>query len=108
MNVEALRTERIELVDKAGEVRAHLGVGEDGNPGILLYDRTGVKRVVLGVDQDGCGLHITDSEGRIPPPIAPAARNPPQPPPAPHNSSSGSASPSAESAPSRIPHICHE
>ena len=64
MNVEALRTERIELVDRGGEIRAQLGVGEDGNPGLLLYDRTGVKRVVLGVDQEGCGLHITDSDGR--------------------------------------------
>ncbi len=64
MNVEALRTERIELVDKEGEIRAQFGVGEDGNPGILLYDRSGVKRVVLAVDSDGCGLHITDSDGR--------------------------------------------
>ena len=64
MNVEVLRTERIELVNIEGEVRAWMGVGEDGNPGLVLHVRNGVKRVVLAVDGDGCGLHVTDRDGK--------------------------------------------
>src|SRR5947208_2927934 len=64
MNVEVLRTERIELVDKDGEVRAHFGVGDDGNPGLVINDQDGIQRIVLGVDPSGCGLHITDRNGR--------------------------------------------
>lgn len=57
-----IRAQAIELVDKQGQVRAQLYLGEDGGGNLRLRDATGTVRVKLGATVDGAGLILFDKE----------------------------------------------
>lgn len=44
------------IADTDGNVRAHLGVGDDGNPGLWLYDVNGGKRAIYSTDAGGAPI----------------------------------------------------
>lgn len=57
-----IRAQSIELVDKQGQVRAQLYLGEDGGGNLRLRDATGTVRVKLGATTEGAGLILFDKE----------------------------------------------
>lgn len=57
-----IRAQAIELVDRQGQVRAQLHLGEDGGGNLRLRDATGTVRVKLGASADGAGLILFDKE----------------------------------------------
>lgn len=57
-----IRAEAIELVDKQGQARAQLYLGEDGGGNLRLRDASGTVRVKLGANSDGAGLILFDKE----------------------------------------------
>jgi hypothetical protein len=57
-----LRAQAIELVDKQGQVRAQLHLGEDGGGNLRLRDATGTVRVKLGATAQGAGLILMDQD----------------------------------------------
>jgi hypothetical protein len=57
-----LRAQAIELVDKQGQVRAQLYLGEDGGGNLRLRDATGTVRVKLGATMQGSGLLLLDQD----------------------------------------------
>ncbi len=58
------RTKRSELTDDSGAVRAKLNTDSDGEPGILLYDRSGRLRLSAGLSEDDSGFIFYDQNGR--------------------------------------------
>jgi len=46
---EVLSTQRIQLIDATGRVRAELAMSRDGGPGIFFYDTKGRNRLELGL-----------------------------------------------------------
>jgi hypothetical protein len=61
-NPGVLRAQAIELVDKQGQVRAQLHLGEDGGGNLRLRDATGTVRVKLGATTQGSGLILMDQD----------------------------------------------
>jgi hypothetical protein len=57
-----LRAQAIELVDKQGQARAQLFLGEDGSGNLRLRDGSGTVRVKLGATATGAGLILFDEE----------------------------------------------
>lgn len=57
---EVLRAQLIELVDKQGQARAQLFLGEDGGGNLRLREGSGEIRVKLGATKQGGGLLVTD------------------------------------------------
>lgn len=57
-----LRAQSIELVDKQGQVRAQLFLGEDGGGNLRLRDGSGTVRVKLGATATGAGLILFDED----------------------------------------------
>jgi hypothetical protein len=55
-----LRTQAIELVDEAGQVRSRLNVEENGEVVFRLLDQDGAIRVKLGAWRGGSGLLLND------------------------------------------------
>ena len=55
-----IRTERIELVDKAGQVRGQFFVEENGEAVFRMRDQQGQIRVKLGASERGAGLVLMD------------------------------------------------
>lgn len=56
-----VRAQLFELVDKQGQVRAQLYLGEDGGGNLRLREAKGEIRVKLGATTNGGGLLLTDS-----------------------------------------------
>lgn len=59
-----IRTQRLEIVNKAGRVVAVLEPEIDGSGGIALYDALGNPRIILSVFMDSPGLILADSRGK--------------------------------------------
>lgn len=57
-----LRAQSIELVDKQGQARAQLFLGEDGSGNLRLRDASGTVRVKLGATATGAGLILFDED----------------------------------------------
>lgn len=57
-----LRAQSIELVDKQGQARAQLFLGEDGSGNLRLRDGSGTVRVKLGATPTGAGLILFDQD----------------------------------------------
>lgn len=57
-----LRAQSIELVDKQGQARAQLFLGEDGSGNLRLRDGAGTVRVKLGATETGAGLILFDAD----------------------------------------------
>ena len=57
-----LRAQSIELVDKQGQARAQLFLGEDGGGNLRLRDGSGTVRVKLGATPTGAGLILFDQD----------------------------------------------
>lgn len=57
-----LRAQSIELVDKQGQTRAQLFLGEDGSGNLRLRDGSGTVRVKLGATDSGAGLILFDAD----------------------------------------------
>lgn len=55
-----LRAQSIELVDKQGQARAQLFLGDDGSGNLRLRDGSGTVRVKLGATPTGAGLILFD------------------------------------------------
>lgn len=49
-NPATVRTDRIELIDKSGRVRARLSTEADGSPVLSFFDKAGKPRLSCGVD----------------------------------------------------------
>lgn len=61
-----LKAERFVVVDKEGKPRALLGVLEDGEPGLQLYDQDEEGRVDLSLKPGGRpGLELSDRNERV-------------------------------------------
>jgi len=60
--VKVLRAEGLEIVDKAGTVRAELRAGVGEETILRLKDTRGTIRVKLGAASDGSGLLLIDEE----------------------------------------------
>jgi hypothetical protein len=61
---KAIRTEKIEVVDSQGRVRASLGVA-DGGPALAMYDEKGKPRAGLVVTEKVPGLFLYDENGKL-------------------------------------------
>jgi hypothetical protein len=57
-----LRAQSIELVDKQGQARAQLFLGDDGGGNLRLRDGSGTVRVKLGATPTGAGLILFDTD----------------------------------------------
>lgn len=57
-----LRAQSIELVDKQGQARAQLFLGDDGSGNLRLRDGAGTVRVKLGATPTGAGLILFDED----------------------------------------------
>lgn len=57
---ETIRTQRIELIDKAGQVRGQFFVEENGEVVFRMRDESGQIRVKLGASGRGAGLVLMD------------------------------------------------
>lgn len=57
-----LRAQSIELVDKQGQARAQLFLGDDGGGNLRLRDGSGTVRVKLGATPTGAGLILFDQD----------------------------------------------
>ena len=55
-----LRTQAIELVDAAGQVRARLNMEDGGEVVFRLLDQDGAVRIKLGAGRDGSGLVLNN------------------------------------------------
>ena len=60
-----LRSQRIELVNAKGAVRAILGTDADGSTGLFIHDPAGNLRLSLTHDTDQSALFIHDEEGTV-------------------------------------------
>ena len=60
-----LRSQRIELVDAQGAVRAVLGTDEEGSTGLFIRDPAGAIRLSLTHDASQSALFIHDGEGTV-------------------------------------------
>lgn len=60
-----VRAELIELVDRAGMVRAQIKTEDDGTVVFRLRDEEGNIRVKLAADQDGSGLVLLDDTAEV-------------------------------------------
>lgn len=60
-----VRTERLELVDTGGVVRAEFKTEDDGTVILLLRDAAGTIRVKLAADERGSSLLLADNRAEV-------------------------------------------
>jgi hypothetical protein len=61
----SVRSQRIELVDAQGSVRAYLGTDEDGATGLFIRDPKGSLRLSLAHGSSQSALFVHDAEGTV-------------------------------------------
>lgn len=61
-----VRTQRLEVTDGAGRVRAQIATGKDGTPSLLLLDDFGRTRVQVAAFSEGAsGIALLDANGKM-------------------------------------------
>lgn len=60
---EAVTAQEFRLVDAEGELRAVLGLREDGMVALVLNDQSGRKRLSMGAGDEGAAVIVGDEEG---------------------------------------------
>ena len=63
--VKHIRARSIYIEDEKGERRAALGVNEEDNPFLSLWNKNGKTRAALGVNEDSSILSLSDEKGNI-------------------------------------------
>ncbi len=59
----AFRTQKIELIDSSGKVRASLGVTDNGLPALIFFDKDNTVSAVLGLTNEYCPALILQGKG---------------------------------------------
>jgi len=62
--LQVVTAREFRLVDEEGKLRARLGWGNEGVPGLSFYDAAGEERVVLVAGEDHAALGFNDATGK--------------------------------------------